>query len=123
MEINITKYVKNPPPAPVYGSVAQYGKDAGEYTFGNAKAAAAGCDLLDTTEKADAFKSYAEGFGAWEREELDRWTHDELVALFIQFIAADISENGDIDERDEDAEGCETFKGVDGEYYYECYAY
>ncbi len=123
MEINITKYIKNQSSQPVYGSVAQYGEDAAAYTFGNAVAVAAGCDLLDTQEKVDQFKAYVKNTGGWTREEIEAWSHNELVGLFIQFIEADISENGDIDERAEDAEGCETFKGVDGEYYYACYAY
>jgi len=117
MEINITAYFANGPKEPVYGSISQYGQGAGAYTYGNAKEYASTCDLLDTPEKVEAFKAYAASMGAWEREEIDAWSHEELVALFVQFIAADMAENGPIEDRTDDCGG-ECFKGDNGEYYY-----
>ena len=120
MEINITKYVNYPPNQPIYGSMANLGTDAATMTFNNAKEYASGCDLLDTPEKVAAFKKHIDGYGAWDKDEVESWSHDELVALLCQCIEADIQDFGPIDEsRDTNPdEGGYCFRGSDGEYYF-----
>jgi len=93
-EIDITDFFNNECPRDFSASIAEIGKDAGMYTWQAAKESAVDYDFLDNAEKVDNFKKYIAGFGAWTTEEVDAWTHQELNALLIQFIAGDMREGG-----------------------------
>lgn len=93
MEINITK-LKNAIEggiAPVYGSIAQYGPNAAEYTWNNALEAAVEHELFPT-ESDDYAREFFQDFGAWSRDELGKMSHFELVALTIQHVAGELSD-------------------------------
>lgn len=79
----------------------ELGEDAGKITWNNATEHSY---LLDTTDKVEAFENYIKRFGAWDQEEIDKWSLEEKVALLIQFISAKI--------READLEG-HIFKGID----------
>lgn len=74
-------------------SRAEMGEDAGKLSWRWALDAArelaqAGKNLLNDTQLA-AFRDYVADFGAWEREEINGWSHEECEALFIQMVAGD----------------------------------
>jgi hypothetical protein len=93
-EIDITDFFNNECARDFSASVAEIGKDAGPSTWQAAKEAAVDYDFLDNQEKVDNFKKYIAGFGAWTTEEVDAWSHRELNALLIQFIAGDMRSDG-----------------------------
>lgn len=48
--------------------------------------------MLDTDEKLDAMRAFARSSGGWDSEEVAAWAPEEVEALFIQWIAGDLSE-------------------------------
>jgi len=82
--------------------------------------------LLETPEQFQAARDYFQGFGAWDREECDAFTENEVQALLLQFIAGDVREAGADSLDDMDWEAYEAdeslchrlFKSGDGEIYY-----
>ena len=106
MELLITEFVKHGDKNKYYGSVATHGENAGPNTFNAAKDDAPKWDILNTSEKIAAAKKYFKSFGAWDEEEIASWSIDELNALMIQCICAEMSEETD-----------SVFEGIDGEYY------
>lgn len=94
MELDITDFFNSCDPRHYLASVAELGEDAGTITWENALDRSEEDNLLDTEEKRDAFKAYVRGFGAWDDEEIDAWSHEELNALLIQFISGDMREDG-----------------------------
>ena len=127
MEINITKFfTQNKSPRDYSASVAEIGKDAGAATWQAACDDAQDVIYLDSPEKREAFKGFAEACGfEGESENLD--------ALFMQWVAGDCREMGlhtsaDFDSIDwakienEQSEGkisSNIFQGVDGEIYFD----
>lgn len=95
MEIEITEFYDNAGMIDYAASVAEIGENAGADTW------RAACDdsgdfmMLDDEDKREAFKDYIKGFGAWEDAEIAAWSHIELNALFMQFIAGDIRNGED----------------------------
>lgn len=126
MEINITKFfTQNKAPRDYSASVAEIGKDAGAATWQAACDDAQEVIYLDSPEKREAFKEFADACGfEGESENLD--------ALFLQWISGDCREMGlntpaDFDVIDwpkiemEQAEGqipSNIFHGIDGEIYF-----
>lgn len=98
MEINITKFFNESEPWDFSGSVAERGQDAGKQTWHNAMEAVTEHMLLDTSEKVEALRDHARGFGAWTDEEVDEWSVQECNALLIQMISGDIREVPDMDQ-------------------------
>ena len=95
MEINISSLLSRSDfvPSRCSGSAAELGEDAGHITWQASLAVAAVPPvLLDTPEKLDAMRDFARGSGGWTREEVDRWSAQEVNALFVQRIAGDIRE-------------------------------
>lgn len=104
MEIDITHIVRDVDTWPLSGSVATHGLNAGPMTWAASVAQAKDTPLLDTPEKLDALRDWAEGFGAWSREEIAAWSDDECNALLLQYIAGDMREMGmdGVDMSDDD---------------------
>jgi hypothetical protein len=103
MEINVTKFVENEDMGLYSGSIAELGPDAARLAWGNCLEAAQDPDYqyLDTEEKRDAARDWFYEYGAWDnREEIDEWTDTELLAVFLQDVAAAMRE----------------YEGLDGDY-------
>jgi len=129
MEINITDYFNSELHYDVSCSQATHGAFAGDGSFNLAKESSNEFNLLDTKEKRSAAIEFFDGFGAWGREEMENWEHNELNALLLQLISGDVNEyqdlaadNWDWAEYEElSKEGVvngNLFKGVDSEIYY-----
>lgn len=84
MEIDITEFYKHEHPQHYSASVAELGADAGKITWSRAIERARFTTMLNTSEKIEALREYAKGFGAWTDDEVDAWTDTECEALFIQ---------------------------------------
>ena len=95
-------------------SRAEGGQDAGRNTWNASKAAAAEMrpPLLDTEEKLQAMRDFAESSGGWTADEIAEWSAEEVNALFLQWVAGDCREAGadSLDEIDweEYREDCEA---------------
>ena len=88
LEINVSCLIDDIEPFELSGSIAERGKDAAAETWSNACDAARSTeiDLIDESEVRDYFRS----FGAWEDDEIDGWTTEELRALILQEAAGDL---------------------------------
>ena len=131
MDIKITEFFKNAEPMNYSASCAEYGDNVGTITWNNAKKDSYFYELLVNDEQREYFREHVQGFGAWDKEEIDSWPDQELTAIFMQIISADMRESGldeycfdDIDW-EEYQEGVEKgrysgriYLGVDGEVYY-----
>ena len=91
MEIDITKLATEGEMFEFSASVAERGIHAGAETWQNAKDEAGERPIL-TDDQLPEFRDYIQGFGAWDREEIDGWNAQECNALFIQFVAGDLRE-------------------------------
>lgn len=90
MEINITSLMARAEDMIYYSaSVAEIGQDAGRVTWENALDAVETAPLVPPEGEAEA-RDYFREFGAWEDEEIDGWSAQELNALVLQYIAGDI---------------------------------
>jgi hypothetical protein len=105
LEIEVTKFVKQEDPNEYSNSVANMGKDAARITWQNAQ----DCDhSFVTEENKQEFVDYFKEFGAWTEEEMQEWPINELNALFIQEMSAQI--------KSEDT--CSMFQTDDGKWYF-----
>ena len=102
-EIDITALVSDTAfdPWNLSNSRANLGDNAGTLTWNASKAVARDtkpCPLPEASE--DDFKSFVRGSGGWDDEEIAAWSHEELVALFVQWVAGDIQDafGHDLDE-------------------------
>lgn len=128
MEINITAFFKNANPSAYSASIAERGDNAAAETWQAAIEATNEYPLLKTEEELAAFREYAAEFGAWDEEDISKWTATECNALLLQMISGDMRGVGmDADNwvwgtyEDLCAEGgCPSniFLGDDGEVYY-----
>ena len=127
MEVNITKFFNEESPRDYSASVAELGNDAGALTWNYANEQAADAPLLTTPEQLENVRAYFEGFGAWEREEIDAWSATELNALLVQDISGNMRDycddvtEWDWEEYQQLSEagqvgGC-IYKGDDGQIY------
>jgi hypothetical protein len=93
MEINITRFFNESAPMDYSASVAEIGNNAGQDTW---RAACEDADdygpMLDTADKLDAMRAWANSSGGWDDEEIAAWSDNELNALFIQLVSGDIRE-------------------------------
>lgn len=89
MEIDITSLL-NLDCFALSHSRAEGGQNAGAETWNASKAQAKKTPLLDTPEKLEAMRDFAEESGGWTREEIAEWVDDEVNALFLQWIAGDV---------------------------------
>lgn len=90
MDLDVTDFFNGAAPMDYSASVAEIGRNAGPDTWSAACDDAADWNLLATEEQKDAFRHYAEGFGAWSPEEIASWDDCELNALCIQMVAGDM---------------------------------
>lgn len=126
MEINITRFFNEATHSDYSASRAEKGEDAGSTTWRAAKDAVSTYLLLDTQAKVDALRDHARGFGAWDDEDIDKWTAQECNALLLQFISGDIRavpdmETGswDWDQYQESERAGNLYRSdTDGEIYY-----
>jgi hypothetical protein len=72
-------------------SAHEMGENAGRITWNNAKD---GPQLLTNDAQREAFKEWIADFGAWNEEEREAFTDQELNALLVQFVSGDIREAG-----------------------------
>jgi len=94
MEINITGFFYTGQAHLYSASVAELGENAGKLTWLNALGYANKHRMLDTEDQLEAFRQFVKEPGGWSQEEIDRWSFNELNALFIQWVAGDIREAG-----------------------------
>ena len=128
MELDITTFFRTAAPMDYSASAAELGQDAGRITWTHAVEDADEYPILDTEDKRQAFREDLQGYGAWDEEEIEAWTDQELTALLMQMISGDIRESClDTDEPDwkEYEEGVESgtysgrlYRGDDGRIYY-----
>jgi hypothetical protein len=91
MEIEITSLLENDQ-FYLSHSRAEGGQNAGSETWSAALAAADETPLLDTEEKLQSMRDFAESSGGWDEDEIAAWTDQEINALFLQWIAGDCRE-------------------------------
>jgi hypothetical protein len=92
--LNITEFFENAEPSDYSGSMAELGEFAGKLTYDAAVSAHDMYQLLLDEEHRALFKHHINGYGAWSDDEVAKWSHAELNALAIQFVAGDIREAG-----------------------------
>jgi hypothetical protein len=90
-EINITQIVNEAEHGVYSGSAFELGDNAGRFTWNNCLRDFDNWLELTDDEIAAARDHFAE-YGAWNREEIDDWSRDEVTALVFQEINASIRE-------------------------------
>lgn len=90
MEIEITSLLETDM-FPFSHSASEGGDNAGPNTWLSALKGPR--PLLTTGEQFQAFRDFAEGFGAWDTEDVAAWSENECQALFLQFIAGEVRED------------------------------
>lgn len=91
LEINVTCLLDDVDPSEISGSRAERGDNAGQETWQNAIDATAEAPLLKPQER-DYARAFFGTFGAWDDDEIEAWTDNELDALVLQYAAGDLRE-------------------------------
>ncbi len=89
-DINVNCLVDDLNPFDLSASVAERGPNAGRETWGNAMEAAGSLNLDALT--IEQLREFFGGFGAWDDEERAAWSHAEIEALTLQYVAGDLRE-------------------------------
>jgi len=92
MDINVTRFVVEADAFQFSASRMERGENAGPETWANALVEASERPLLSSEDELEAFRDFAKGFGAWDRDEIAAWSPEECNALFIQFVSGDLRE-------------------------------
>lgn len=100
MLIDITDFFSRAEPCHYASNMLEGGPDVAERTWRAAINDAPDFPLLVTEQQQEAARYFFAGFGAWDEEELAEWDVDNLTALLIQFISADIREFEEIADGD-----------------------
>lgn len=114
IKFNATKMFGMWEPWDCSNSVANLGSRAAELTWGCAMEVAAAHEawlLTPLSEALDLIREDAAGYGAWDRDEIQAWTPEECLALFVQNVASDLRLQGSDDH--ELAECVRMFKDTD----------
>jgi hypothetical protein len=94
MEIDITRFFNEAAPMDYSASQAEIGANAGPDTWRACVEASPDWMYLDTEDKRQAWRTWARESGGWNADEIAAWTHTELNALFIQWVAGDMRQMG-----------------------------
>lgn len=89
MEVDIT-FLHDEDCGLLSGSIAELGENAGKITWGNCMDMAQDHMDLFPEEQYDEVRDHFREYGAWEEEEIDKWTPQELVAMVIQEGASEM---------------------------------
>lgn len=90
-DINVTRFVCEAEMYDFSGSQAERGPNAGPETWANAMADAKHREPpLLSADDLPAFRDHMAGYGAWDREEIDAWSHQKCNALMAQLVAGDM---------------------------------
>lgn len=82
------------------GSIAELGEGAGRITWNNSVQMGKAHPLV-TEEDADEIRDYYREFGAWDDEEIDAWTLEDLNGMVTQEAAAAFREYERFDSYEE----------------------
>jgi hypothetical protein len=126
MEIDVTHMVEDEDQMPMLsGSIAELGNDAGPRTWKNSVAYGAEHPLLKTDEERDAARHHFRGYGAWNCEQIDAWSEDELQGIVCQDVAAAIREREHYASDEEFEAACESgrasgrlYRGDNGRWFF-----
>jgi len=128
MEIDITQ-LKEMDCFNLSHSAFEGGENAGRNTWNASLEEAETTQLLDTPEKLQAMRDFAQSSGGWSGEEIAAWSDREINALFLQWIAGDCRQLGadsleeiDWEEAEKLQEGGQApssiYLGSDGKLYF-----
>lgn len=92
LQICIHRLVSDVDPSTLSASIAERGKNAGPETWSNSVACASESPLLKNDDERNAARDFFRGFGAWDDEEIDGWSAEEVDALVLQYAAGDLRE-------------------------------
>lgn len=88
--LNISRFFNEAAPRDYSASIMEISQTAGADTWRAAIEDSEEYLLLETAEQRAQFRKYIQGFGAWDKEEIDSWTNTELNALCIQMVSGDL---------------------------------
>ena len=113
MEINITSLLDQDM-FPFSHSRAEGGENAGRNTWNASKEHASTIrpPLLSTPEQFQEARDHFKEYGAWSEEEIATWSDNEIQALLLQDIAANVRESPAI------IDGVSIYQMDDGEWYF-----
>lgn len=88
--IDVTRLIDDCDPFDFSASKAERGQNAGPETWNNAVTEATERPL--EIDDPDGIRAWLKAFGAWEKEEIAKWSDAELGALVLQYAAGDLRE-------------------------------
>lgn len=91
MEIDVTRLVTEADAFEFSASIAERGVNAGKETWANSLEEAKARPLL-SDDQLDEARDWARDFGAWDDEQIDAWSADEVNALVVQYVAGNLRE-------------------------------
>lgn len=126
MEINVTRFVEELDCSEFSDSVFNSGNpNIGQVTWENSRTEAEDAQLVTAEADLDEVRNYFAGYGAWDGDEIEGWTTEDLNALLIQDIASAVKEYESFDSYEEYAEAAEQgrvrgqlYRGDNGQWYF-----
>lgn len=107
------------------GSRAEWGQDAGKFTWNNSVEYGKERPLLTTEDERDEARQHFREYGAWSEDEIAAWSEDELQGITCQDVAAAIREMESAEDYADYVKGCERgtysshlYKGDNGRWYF-----
>lgn len=94
MELNVTPLFSHEEHSAdsIYNNIMSLGNNAGQITWENALDLADHIRLIKGKAAKKEVIDVLEGYGAWTRSEMSKWTMKELNALVFQLITGDMDE-------------------------------
>ncbi len=127
--VDITRFLQTECMRDYSASIAEIGADAARDTW-NACTDNAPDWAFIPPDEFDYFRDWVQSSGGWTREEIDAWSDNELQALCLQWIAADVRECGldkpgadwDVIRADQESGRIPSsiYRADDGSIYWEC---
>jgi hypothetical protein len=106
------------------GSIAELGENAAKITWANCLAYSENSPPLSTPDQISEARDYFREFGAWDDDEINAWTLNEVQAIVLQELAHQIKEFQRCDDyddyRDQSERGSVSgmlYHGTDDRYY------